>query len=295
MHQSEAMKIFMKSVLLVAAIAGQLLNSSHIAQAAGLTLPPILDPIINPINNLTSPILDPLNNLTTPLLSPITNLTSPILDPLNNLTSAPIVGLNLTTVLGSLNLTAGTPALNLSTILGPLNLTAGTGLNLSNIIGPWNNLTGPLQTILSNFTGPASNLTVATNVTVTVTLNLPSTMLNLASVFPNGMTIVPLGMTEVSISLRSLQGTNLSTVPVQFMVPVISYLNFPVSGSAGVTLDIAPGTKLAITGLTTPITRLFFGVSWQTFPQLTNVLISKILPGSSQPVPLYNFAVPALM
>lgn len=237
-----------------------------------------------------------LTNLTGPIVGPIVgNLTNPIVGGVTNVTGGVAGGLNLTNIVGPINnLTNGVvnnPALG--------NITSG--LNLTNIIGSLNNITGPLINALTNFTGPALNISVSTNVTLSVMLNLPSVLgtgsngSSIVTSFPNSITIAPLGLTEVAFTVYTAQGSNVTSIPVMFTVPILTYLNFPVSGSVEVTVDFPLGSTLSVVGITNSITRLFFGVSWQTFPQLSSVVISKLLPGSAHSDPLYILDIPALM
>ncbi|CAM6105855.1 unnamed protein product [Calypogeia fissa] len=268
--------------------------------------------IIGGLTNLTSPLIgNTLTNLTAPILgnpsaqqgnASSTNgggLDLPdIISPFTNLTNGVVTGvLNLTNnIVGPITNVKGGVIAGLSPVLSPIISNVTRSLNLTNVVGSLSNITGPLVDILANLSGPASNVSISTNITVSVSLNLPPTSISNPTIsFPSSLTIVPLGLTEVSFMVYTQQGINASTIPITFMVPVLSYLNFPVSGSAQVTVDFPLGSTLSVIGITNSISRMFFGVSWQTFPQLTSVIISKLLPGGSHQEQLYALEIPALM
>ncbi|CAM6099395.1 unnamed protein product [Calypogeia fissa] len=293
------MKISRATVLALTLV---LISSTTTTQGFGL------GNIIGGLTNLTSPLIgNTLTNLTAPILgnpsaqqgnASSTNgggLDLPdIISPFTNLTNGVVTGvLNLTNnIVGPITNVKGGVIAGLIPVLS--NVTSS--LNLTNIVGSLSNITGPLVDILANLTGPASNVSISTNITVSVSLNLPPTSISNPTIsFPSSLTIVPLGLTEVSFMVYTQQGINASTIPVTFMVPVLSYLNFPVSGSAQVTVDFPLGSTLSVIGITNSISRMFFGVSWQTFPQLTSVIISKLLPGGSHQEQLYALEIPALM
>lgn len=115
------------------------------------------------------------------------------------------------------------------------------------------------------------NFTVTSNVPLTITA-LPSIQY---TVFPNGVTIQPLGKTTIIFTISSIaSGTNLTKIPVNLMVPVTNYMGFPVTGPASKTICVTLGESLGVTGFGEQVMRLFYGISWQTYPQLRGVLIS---------------------
>lgn len=140
-------------------------------------------------------------------------------------------------------------------------------------------------------------VSVASNITVSVEV-LPDAkeLAEELSVVPNGATIDPLGHTTVVFEITGVAVYNSTTFPILFVIPVTTYIDLPITGSVAQTLKIAPGSSIAVQGLTTTITRLLYGFSKQTFPQLSRVVISKISPEWPYTMTeLASIAVPSLI
>ncbi|CAM6099396.1 unnamed protein product [Calypogeia fissa] len=137
------------------------------------------------------------------------------------------------------------------------------------------------------------SVSIASNISINVVI-LPEAR-ELTSV-PNGATIEPLGPTAVLFEATGVEINSSRMLPITFLVPMSTYMEIPITGAVAQTLMISHGTRIAVQGVTTSITRVLYGFSRQIFPQLSRVVISKISPDWSFPlIQVSSFDTPSLI
>lgn len=119
------------------------------------------------------------------------------------------------------------------------------------------------------------SVSVASNISLSVDILTEAREL---IIIPNGAIIEPVGPTTVVFDVIGVQVNSSSIFPITFIVPITTYVGLPITESVSQTLMIPHGSSIAVQGLTTSVTRVLFGFSQQTFPQLEKVVISTIAP-----------------